>query len=252
MKNFFDLIKDNFNLLVSVPPLLGAIWQLIELSRISLSYIRFFSISQLIADGALFLIVILLLLASTIWFNLITKKNNEDEENKKLSEFLEVKKPNLIHSFLFSLIGLGVIICGLIFANNYFIKNINSIVVIWFILPVNIIIVAIGYTSYLKGMKHVENIFSINRKSRLKIYTYMIITVLFIHYLKIYYNEFNKQMLLPKNLVNIKDIEKDIKTNYPNTTISLKYLNDKYIFYSIIDKKGNEKIKIIKFDNLFE
>jgi hypothetical protein len=51
-------------------------------------------------------------------------------------------------------------------------------------------------------------------------------------------------MLLPNNLENIKKVENEIKNNHKNTTIKLKYLNDKYIFYSITDKKGNEKIRL--------
>ena len=67
-----------------------------------------------------------------------------------------------------------------------------------------------------------------------------------------YYSEFNKFMLLPKNLENTSKIENEIKAKYPNTSVKLKYLNDKYIFYSITDSDKKEKFKIIKFDNLFE
>lgn len=258
MKKYLDLLKENFSLLVAIPPLFGAIWQLIELSKISLSYIRFFSISQLVADGALFLIALLLLLASSIWVNFVSnsmkevKENSEEEKQKYFEKFLEVKKPSLIYSILYILIGLSILIGGILYANAYFLKNINSLVVIWFIIPANILIIVVGYSLFLKGIKHVENIFSENRNNRLKAYTTLLLILFFFDYTKNYYSEFNKLMLLPNNLENMKEIESDIKNKYPNTTVILKYLNDKFIFYSIIDKNKKEKIKIVKFDNLFE
>lgn len=59
----------------------------------------------------------------------------------------------------------------------------------------------------------------------------------------------NSHMLFTNNLKNIIKFENKIKKNHPNTTIEIKHLNDKYIFYSIKDKSGNEKIEILKYDN---
>jgi len=51
-------IKDNFNLVVLIPTLLGGSWQLFELARIGTPFLRFFSVTQLIPDGILMLLLI--------------------------------------------------------------------------------------------------------------------------------------------------------------------------------------------------
>ncbi len=47
MKEKIEFIKSNLALIILVPTMLGGIWQLLELINISLSFIRFFSVSQL-------------------------------------------------------------------------------------------------------------------------------------------------------------------------------------------------------------
>ncbi len=64
-KNLFEnrlsvLFKDNLNLLILFPTIIGGIWQVTELSLLSISFVRFFSISQLISDGILILITSIL------------------------------------------------------------------------------------------------------------------------------------------------------------------------------------------------
>jgi hypothetical protein len=46
---------------------LGGLWQIIALASMSIAYIRFFSATQLIADGLLIILVILLWLVCAIF-----------------------------------------------------------------------------------------------------------------------------------------------------------------------------------------
>ena len=55
---YIKLLKEYLPLVIIVPPFFGGIWQIIELSSMSMSYVRFFSITQLIADGLLIIIVV--------------------------------------------------------------------------------------------------------------------------------------------------------------------------------------------------
>ena len=57
MENAIRKIKDYLPLIALVPLLIGGFWQLIELALISSSYIRFFSVTQQLADGLLILFV---------------------------------------------------------------------------------------------------------------------------------------------------------------------------------------------------
>jgi hypothetical protein len=55
---FFQIlnkIKEYLSLIIFLPTLLGGLWQVIVLSQFGLSYIRFFSISQLLSDGLILL-----------------------------------------------------------------------------------------------------------------------------------------------------------------------------------------------------
>ena len=61
MKEKIEFIKSNLALIILVPTMLGGIWQLLELLNISPSFIRFFSVSQLIPDGLLILFILLII-----------------------------------------------------------------------------------------------------------------------------------------------------------------------------------------------
>lgn len=248
MKKYYTLLKDNFTLIVAIPPFLGAIWQLIELSRIDLSYIRFFSISQLVPDGSLILVSLILVFYSAFCLKLLLDNLKGTEET---NEKAKKEKYQPITGLILSLIGIGILYFGLTYANDYFIKNLKSILAIWLIVPLNILILIISILFLENGLSYVENIFSKSRVKRLLIYYTLIFIFIFSNYIKLYYLEFNKIILLPKDLINLKSIEKQIKDDYPSSTINIKYLNDKYIFYSIVDSLNNEKIKIINFENLF-
>jgi len=50
-KKTIALCKENLSLLVIIPTLIGGIFQLVKLASIHTSYIRFFSVSQVVADG---------------------------------------------------------------------------------------------------------------------------------------------------------------------------------------------------------
>ena len=54
----FKWVKENLNLILIIPTVIGGFWQIIELARISTAYIRFFSITHVIPDGLLILFVI--------------------------------------------------------------------------------------------------------------------------------------------------------------------------------------------------
>ena len=77
----------DLSLIILLPTFLGGIWQLLELSSISTSFIRFFSISQLIPDGLLILFIFIIIYISVIVsFNMFGKKPfNVDSSKKSLS-----------------------------------------------------------------------------------------------------------------------------------------------------------------------
>ena len=55
VRSIITFLKDYLSLIAIIPLLLGGIWQIFLLASISSSYIRFFSVSQQLADGVLIL-----------------------------------------------------------------------------------------------------------------------------------------------------------------------------------------------------
>lgn len=51
LKAKYEFCKDNLSMLVILPTVLGGVWQVIELALVDPSYIRLFSINQLVPDG---------------------------------------------------------------------------------------------------------------------------------------------------------------------------------------------------------
>ncbi|MCK6608557.1 MAG: hypothetical protein L6Q46_09715 [Flavobacterium sp.] len=257
MRKHLDFTLKYFSLIISIPPLLGAIWQLIELSKMSLSYIRFFSVSQLVADGILMLIILGFISISVSYlyptiFKNTNKESDEEENNKSKDEITDIKKPNLILGFVYLILSMFCLFVWAIPITDYLIKKINNPLIQITLATINFVLISGIIVLIFNSIINLQKFLDSHFKVYLKIFFISLITTsTSITFFK-YYSEFNRYMLLPNNLINIKKIEYDIKTKYPNTTVTLKYLNDKYIFYSIVDKKKNEKIKIVKFDNLFE
>ncbi|AWI26868.1 hypothetical protein [Flavobacterium pallidum] len=73
MNEKFELIRKNLPIIIIVPALLGGYWQLSQIIKIAPIFLRFFSVSQMVADGLLFGVVIMLaiiipyLIANYIW-----------------------------------------------------------------------------------------------------------------------------------------------------------------------------------------
>src|SRR5690606_19259612 len=85
-------IRENISLIIIVPTVLGGLLQLYNLSNISPEYIRFFSLSQVVPDGLLFLVIAISFILS---FELITYvayillKGIEIKKDKDVEEVVE-------------------------------------------------------------------------------------------------------------------------------------------------------------------
>lgn len=71
-------VKDNIQYIILLPTIFGGIWQLLELANISVSFIRFFSVSQLIADGLLMLFIAVFLY---LGYKIVTIQSKKDEKD---------------------------------------------------------------------------------------------------------------------------------------------------------------------------
>ena len=251
MKNYLDLIKEYFSIIVAIPPFLGAIWQLLKLAQISFSYIRFFSVTQLIADGIIILSSLLMISFSTIMLNFaVDKKAKENNTDEKIDNLIDVKKPNWVYGSIFIIIGF-VSTLMIIVVNDYFIKNLDTFLTIWIVIPVNTIIYFLIPIIFLRGTTHIKSI-DANFSKKLKIMFSIFLFFISLEVLNNYWQKFNQLMLFPNNLINQAKIEKNIVEEFPKQKVKLLYNNDKYLFYSVVDTiNKEERIKIVPFEKLF-
>lgn len=260
MKKYIDLINKNFSLLVAIPPLLGSIWQLLKLSSISISYIRFFSLSQLIPDGIIISIFIFILIVGIILIVYLYKKfeirnggliEEKAESSVFMNKFIEVKKGNWIIAVLLYIVSLFLFI--MIEKINFFMyENLQTFYFLLLVLPTNLLMIILFPFIYFKAHNHML-LLDKSFANKMGLLAIAFLVIGYYNLLFFYYSEFNRKILFPNNLVNQSKIENTIKTEFPYANVKLLYNNDKYLFYSIIDKKmKTEKIKIVSFDKLFE
>lgn len=240
------LIKENLNLILIIPALLGGLWQLIELSSLSLSFLRFFSVTQLVADGILIMLIFSFLIGSVLLlpiysFWVIPPKDNlkeikYEEPKKEFGSYMD-KKPILSIFFFYSLVlstayGLG----------NYQVYGLQELLIYTVIGFLSIYFVRYLYLNERKS--------SIEHKKIVYLSTIFVFIIMFA-YVAIFCKHVHDLFLLPQNLKNIEKLKNKISSENPNDNIKILYSNDKYIFIELKDKKSHkEKITIIPFENL--
>ncbi len=100
MKHYYELIKDNLSMIILLPTIMGGLWQILELSNMSISFIRFFSATQLLPDGLLILFIILPLyiaykISPKYKFNLHKKIIKvTDKKPKNMKDYFIKKRTN--------------------------------------------------------------------------------------------------------------------------------------------------------------
>lgn len=87
--DFLDSIKEYTAFIFFFPVLIGGCIQVIELGFISVSYIRFFSITQALKDGLMVLFVIAVIyIAALININFFSKLTKPDKETSRAQHFV--------------------------------------------------------------------------------------------------------------------------------------------------------------------
>ncbi|HSD14510.1 MAG TPA: hypothetical protein VLB74_07670, partial [Flavobacterium sp.] len=236
-KKSLDSINQYLSLIIIVPALLGGLWQIIELSRISFSFIRFFSVSQIIPDGLLILLFVLTFGVSSlilIWFIERYSKQKSDLKNEK---------ENRLHGIIFIL--LFIVCCVVIFFfNKFVIENIEHFINLVIFFPINILICSIAYTSYSQASNEFRSLTS-------KMFSYAVFelvqTIFICAYLIIFIfliAKFHEVFFLPNELRNIDNLICKIEKVEPYTNHEILYTNDKYIFVRLHKFSKNKNGKI--------
>ncbi len=246
-------LKRNLNLIIILPTILGGLWQIIELSQMSFSFIRFFSVGQIIPDGLLILMLLIIFFLSAMILVYYWKKIDSDvEENEMVS-----KKSNIRYSILFLILFLGCVPL-IIYTNNYFINNIESMISLFFYMPVNIIFI-------LFSLLFIHNAILFCPDNRMRFYKTILNNIRpLTFYIQIFMlfpfmAKFHDVFMLPIELKNVDNLICKIEKIDENANFEIRYSNDKYVFIECHkftkDRNGKHKqseIRILKFEDLLD
>ena len=215
---FIKFIKEYLSFILIIPTLLGGIWQIIELSSISISFIRFFSVTQLIADGLLIIVVffpwILGYLVFDVFYQQLKKDLQEESENKKNNFYSKI----IISLILF--ITIFLLWYKIDFKANVFLGYIIVINNIYLTIFALLLVFTKTFFNLIPKITK-------NKNMTIKLILILMITFFFHHF-----------FFMPENLKNLKNLPEG----------KIQYFNDKYIFIENDDKT----IEVVKFDNLFK
>lgn len=245
----FNLTKENIPFILVLISGLGAIIQLIEISRIDIAYIRFFSVTQLAADGTL---VAFTLLTSYIMYRFYLSTLTVFETitglekaiaNKDVAYLTIVTKdiPYIV-AFLTAVTGVAVFMHSAPFKVNLLLMIALSSMMI------------AGLTFTLKFFvlhdEYIKTIESTTRKSWPNIVLIAMPAILIVYSIgnlgNIYLNLY--KIPTPERLTNYSYVESRIAQDYgSDEEYSIRYFNDRYMFIEITEDK---RIAIYKTDDI--
>lgn len=259
--------KDLYPIVAFIPLLLGGAYQFFQISSISPSLLKFFSISQLLSDGINIFILLLILFAPLVlgksFLSLLSKFDIRSKAKAELvsTVFVFSLFVLIISYFSDSVIFFSEINWNVFFSNSfsswsdffkaYYLSLLTLLFVVIMLAGVrDVVFIQLRkskkITAYLKLKKEI-----IRKVFNLAYYIFIFPIILLFLSIVIFY--FSKVLLLeseyrnPKNLLNIENLEKKQKILYPKRKISIKYYNDKYAFFVVDDD-----ILVRKIDDLID
>ena len=256
LKSLLEHLKDNLSVLIIIPAFIGGLWQALELMSISIQYIRFFSISQIVPDGILIIMLIIISFSFSAigWFADILffeKSKPKDVEVVSAEEYEKYRKAELYKHVIWFTFMYGFILW------SYLHNKMNIIdydYLEWTIL--------FTYLYLLLMNRTLDNAYYFAKEKYKKFYkgANVLLLILYIVVITCLSKGIHNLFITPTNIANIENIKRDVAHKFPKTKQELLYFNDKYMFIKITgetkkNKKGknvkSEKIYIQKLESLF-
>lgn len=250
-------IGDNTKILLTVTYGLGATAQVLKLSAIDPTYIKFFSVSQLIADGAFFISLIFLgyisFLAFSLFFSLFFKLIGINDVLVS-----DLKNNHKSKSLLLTIIGISILLLPfsiLIFYHiimaGYFNNKIISMIITYSLIY-SLLIEILKY-SY-EYDNHIEKITGNDKIGNGAVYRFLVgmgIIFSIITIPKFIYDTYN----LPPNLDNYDKAKQIVMTDYTDQGITkqdvdILYFNDKFMFIEIIRPNNERSIAVYQTNSM--
>jgi hypothetical protein len=265
LKERLKFIKENLSIIAIVPLILGGFWQVASLASMSPAYIRFFSVTQQIADGLviLFTLTILFILFSVFAYL------SRIQGSSRFEDFVSLGYSQLITKLFISCF----MVVGTCF--SFYWANILSPLTAWGTdaafwdymgiigMIYFLVLVVVQFLRILSALvvKFYGRDLLTNRANKVFKYAQfplMILTTMFgmgiifliifgsVEILVGFHNMFrtpanlkNERLMLEKYMLKSKALNRD--------SVRILYMNDRYIFI-----KDSSKVAVVKFELLFE
>lgn len=246
VKLTLKILRDNFVFILFIIYGLGAFIQVVELSLIDLSYLRFFSVTQVASDGALvFVALAIFILIGFCYYFFVTLEFREE----KSIEDIPIAKPLLILCVV-TAFGYGVLANLIIITEEY---RKLPILTAFPALMVAFLAFCIKYSSYkknqidkLKNKNENKKYFSKGLLWYISILSYVFIPIVTIKSLMV-----SSEILRePKNFENYNKVESFIRERHQDVSeYRTLYFNDKYTFVELIKENSDvDTIEVYKTD----
>lgn len=260
MDNLKRFIKDTTQLALKykkfsflIPAILGGTYQTIGLLQVGITYIQYFSVTQLVADSIMYSLFLVLFFAILLVCILYT-----DGATNWLNNRIK-KRPKRIHLYKMQIavftwvISWSILLAIIVVQSDAMPTKHEWLWILFFVLVFPILFVAPFYGLQLLYFKYATKL--IDRltpkraasQSEIKVIlggfclvSYLILTVGAYGFLH-----------KPNGLENLKYLECQLEKEYPKHSKIYIYANDKFVFYKLIDNSLNVNFKILKFDDLF-
>ena len=259
----FNLVKrgvrylsKHLSLVLLIPALLGGIWQIIELSQMSFSYLRFFSPSQVLADGLLILTLLIFFIGTFYFLYIIYSRyiNSVSVDDSSNQEPLEItSKTNYIKCFSLFLLYMILLLFEIYTLSNI-LKKPDSFFTIIILFPVATIILYLALAAWMFANLSIVRTWFYKNILRHTIWLwFMAIVISFM----LTASSFRNSFALPKNLVNTDIIVHQIAEANPETQPVIVYNNDKYLFielnnfFYLHNKPVNGGMLIVPVEDIF-
>ncbi|MEN2402306.1 hypothetical protein GKZ90_0021130 [Flavobacterium sp. MC2016-06] len=259
-KKVGDFLKDYLSVIIVIPAAIGGAWQAVELMNISIPFIRFFSISQVVPDG---LVVLLAMIGGIIPMSIgaifgyvfgevnpvIIKKEEMTDEEKIVRNgvYLKTNQTIFLITTLFCLVWYFCII--------FFDNNDKSFY--WFALY---LCTAIGILALQYFSMH--NLLVSHKIKAFKLFSTIKVTFLgvFLIIIVTLSKQVHQKFLITNNFINLERVNAIISKKFPTSKNEILYFNDKYLFYKITftkakskdSKEFGDKIYILELNQLFD
>ncbi|WP_411583038.1 hypothetical protein [Acinetobacter nosocomialis] len=249
MNKFLALFKENKEIIVLIPTLIGGLYQLLNIViLVGLPYVRYFSVAQVIPDGLLLSVVF-------FWFYISLKiiLNFYKDLNKKN---IKEKNNHIIQDILYIVLLFGI---GCYF---FYIGHINNDLTSFTNIFMRYLIFALAVILIGSSLKHILLITRCDRKLKIKIkklnqdtkifWATILCIPIFGFIVVIIPKEIsliNTVFVKVNNFENFKNFSRDIRKLYKlKSDPKLLYINKDYVFLQV----NENKILVLDAKNLTE